>query len=98
MYEADKNFASYKDKPLVRSGNTIYYGSMIDDYITMLQIKDTVKVGDEEVAHNIAIQLMRTGLDVKPQDIVVKRTDREGLAAALEVADIWLRRALSDQA
>ena len=29
---------TYKGRPLVRSGNTIYYGDMGDKYVAMLQI------------------------------------------------------------
>ena len=33
-----KEFLTYKGKPLVRQGNTIYYGDMADDYVIMMQI------------------------------------------------------------
>ena len=34
-----KEFLTYKGKPLVRQGNTIYYGDMADDYVIMMQRK-----------------------------------------------------------
>lgn len=98
MDELNKKFFSYKDKPLVRSGNTIYYGSMLDEYVVMLQIQSTKKVGDNEVPDTIVVQLMRTDKSVKPQDVIVKKADKTGLSNALDIADIWLTRALNENA
>ena len=32
------SFLTYKEKPLVRMGNTLYYGDMRDKYVVMLTI------------------------------------------------------------
>lgn len=96
MQDLDKDFFCYKEKPLVRKGNTIYYGSMLDDYVVMMQIRDTKNVDGKEVSNNITVQLMRTATDIKPQDIVVKKSDKTGLASALEIAEIWLNRVLAE--
>lgn len=37
-----KDYLVYKGRPLIRSGNVLYYGDMKDEYIIMLQILDTV--------------------------------------------------------
>ena len=42
---AENNFLTYKDKPLVRSGNEIYYGDMADSYIIKFKIMSETKVG-----------------------------------------------------
>ncbi|MFZ2539324.1 MAG: hypothetical protein WAX04_10540, partial [Oscillospiraceae bacterium] len=76
--------------------NTIYYGSMLDDYVVMLQILDTKKSEECELSNNILVQLMRTDKSVKPQDIIVKKSEKVGLYSALEIADIWLTRALAE--
>ena len=39
----------YKNHPLRRVDNFIYYGSMADKYIVLLQILDTVKEQDMDV-------------------------------------------------
>ena len=96
MEELDKKFFCYKGKPLVRSGKTIYYGSMLDDYVVMLQIMDEKESNGVKLPNNIVVQLMRTDKDVKPQDIVVKKSEKQGLYQALDIADVWLRRALSE--
>lgn len=96
MANPNEKFFSYKGKPLVKNGNTIYYGSMLDDYVVMMTIMDTKKNGDEEVPNNILVQLMRTAKDIKPQDMIVKKSEKVGLYSALEIADIWLTRSLSE--
>ena len=96
MEELNQKFFCYKGKPLVRNGKTIYYGSMLDDYVVMLQIMDTRTENGMELANTIVVQLMRTGKDVKPQDIIVKKSEKTGLSQALDIADIWLQRALSE--
>jgi hypothetical protein len=96
MNHSNTEFFMYKGKPLVKNGNIIYYGSMKDDYVVMMQIQDTKKQGDLTLSNNIMVQLMRTGKDVKPQDIIVKKSEKVGMYAAMEIADIWLERALSE--
>ena len=51
---------TYKGHPLRRKDNLIYYGSMADSYIIMLQILSTEKVKDMEVATKVAVQLQLT--------------------------------------
>ena len=41
----EKTVLTYKGHPLMRKDNLIYYGSMADDYIVMLQILDSKKQG-----------------------------------------------------
>lgn len=91
-----KTFFCYKDKPLVRCGNTLYYGSMKDPYVVCMQILSTVKDGDKQLANDVMIQLLRTGKDVKPQDLVVKKAQKSDLYSAVDIADVWLRRALKE--
>ncbi len=96
MAEINEKFFTYKGKPLVKNGNTIYYGSMLDDYVVMMQILDTKQAGDMTLTNNVLVQLMRTKKDIKPQDMVVKKSEKTGMYSALEIADIWLTRALTE--
>ena len=44
---ADENAVlMYKGDPLMRKDNLIYYGSMADSHIVMLQVLETKKVND----------------------------------------------------
>lgn len=89
-----KKFLEYRGKPLVRSGNTIYYGNMSDPYVIMLQITGTKKVGDVDVAERVLIQLLSTDPDCRPKDRILKKSEKKGLYNAMDIGTIWLERAL----
>ena len=86
---------TYKGRPLRRKDNLIYYGTMAEKYIIMLQVLSTRKVDDLDVATKVAVQLQLTDPDLKSRDRVVKKTEKESLYAAMDVACVWLDRALS---
>ena len=86
---------TYKGHPLRRKDNLIYYGSMADKYIIMLQVLDTKKVDDLDVATKVSVQLQLTDPDLKSRDRVVKKTEKDSLYTAMDVATVWLDRALS---
>lgn len=86
---------TYKGHPLRRKDNLIYYGSMADKYIIMLQVLDTKKVQDLDVATKVSVQLQLTDPDLKSRDRVVKKSEKDSLYAAMDVASVWLARALS---
>ena len=85
----------YKGRPLMRKDNIIYYGSMSDAYIVMMQVLETKKVGDEEVASKVSVQLQLTDPNVKSRDRVTKRSEKDGIFSALDVGSVWLERALN---
>ena len=87
----------YKGYPLRRKDNLIYFGSMQDKYIIMLQILDTKKVGDMDVATKVSVQLQLTDPDLKSRDRVVKKSEKESLYSAMDVASVWLERALASK-
>lgn len=85
----------YKGHPLQRAGNIVYYGSMSDKYVIMLQIMDTKKVKDLDVATKVSVQLQLTDPSVKSRDRIVKKSEKDGFWAAMDVASVWLDRALA---
>jgi arginyl-tRNA synthetase len=85
----------YKGRPLRRKDNLIYYGSMSDKYIIMIQITETKKVKDLDVATHVIVQLQLTAPDLKFRDRVVKKSEKSSLYEAMDVATVWLDRALS---
>lgn len=85
---------TWRGYPLVRSGNVIYYGNISDPYVAMLQILSTKKVGDLEVADKVSLQLQATSPDVRTKERVQKRAEKDGLYPALDLASVWLARAL----
>ena len=87
----------YKGHPLRRKDNLIYFGSMADKYIVMLQILDTKKVKDLDVATRVSVQLQLTDPDLKSRDRVIRKTEKDGLYPAMDVATVWLERALAEK-
>jgi hypothetical protein len=87
----------YKGRPLMRKDNIIYYGSMQDPYIIFIQISETKKVGDLDVASKVSVQLQRTDPNVRSRDRIVKSSEKNGLYQAMDVGAIWLERALADR-
>ena len=95
---ADEKFPLvYKGHPLRRKDNLIYYGSMADKYIIMMQVMSTKKVKDLDVANKVVVQLQLTDPDLKSRDRVVKKSEKASLYAAMDVAAVWLERALSNK-
>lgn len=99
-----KNALVYKGHPLRRKDNILYYGSMSDKYIIMMQIMDTKPVapaagaegaGELNVATRVSVQLQLTDPTVKSRDRIVKKSEKGSLYAAMDVASVWLERALA---
>lgn len=93
---ADENAVlKYKNRPLMRKDNMIYYGSMADTHIVMLQVLETKKNGDMDIASRVSVQLQLTDPNVKGRDRIVKRSEKDGLYTALDLGCVWLERALA---
>ena len=86
---------SYKGHPLRRKDNLIYYGTMAEKYIIMLQVLSTKNINGLEMADRVSVQLQLTDPELKSRDRVVKKSEKDSLYAAMDVASVWLERALS---
>ena len=87
----------YKGHPLRRIDNLIYYGTMAEKYIIMMQILNTKKEQDLDIATKVSIQLQLTDPNLKSRDRVVKKSEKDSLYAAMDIASIWLDRALKEK-
>ena len=85
----------YKGHPLRRVDNLIYYGTMAEKYIIMMQVLESKKEQDLNVATKVSVQLQLTDPNQKSRDRVVKKSEKDSLYAAMDVAAIWLDRALA---
>ena len=85
----------YRGRPLLRQGGELYYGDMRDQYIVMLRILETKKLGDFTVASRVAVSLLKTAADASPLERIVKHGEKPGLYDALDIGAVWLERALS---
>ena len=88
---------TYKGHPLRRVDNLIYYGSMADSHIVMLQVLETRKVGGEDIASKVSVELQLTDPNVRARDRIVKKSEKEGFYTALDVGCVWLKRALANK-
>lgn len=86
---------TYRSRPLMRKDNLIYYGSMADPYIVMLQVLESKDLKDLKLATKVSVQLQLTDPNAKARDRVVKKSEKDGFYTALDVGCVWLERALS---
>ena len=91
-----QDFLTYKNRPLVRSGNTIYYGNMTDKFVIKMDFKSTKKQDDLDIADKVAVSLVHTDDNMSPKDRVIKSSEKSGLYEALDLGAMWLERALSE--
>jgi len=96
MEEKNTGFPTYKGRPLVRCGDVIYYGSMKDKYVIKMEVKSKKKTGGMDVADKVSIQLMYTDPTIRSRKQIVKSSEKNGLYLAIDIADAWLNRALSE--
>jgi len=85
----------YKGRPLMRKDNLVYYGSMADSHIVMLQILETKKVNDMDIATKVSVQLQLTDPSTRSRDRIVKKSEKDGFYTALDLGCVWLERALA---
>lgn len=87
---------SYKGRPIVRMGGIIYYGDPGEKYVIMMQVLTTEDFKDMKLSRKISVQLHLTDPEVSAVDRIVKRTEKNGMYEAFDIADIWLERALTE--
>lgn len=90
-------FLMYKGRPLVRSGNVLYYGSMAEKYVIVMQILSSKEDHGMTMSEKIQIQLMLTDPEVRMKDRIVKKSEKIGLYNAMDIGSIWLERALNEK-
>ena len=97
MADMEKSGLSYRGRPLIRKDDTLYYGSMSDKYIIMLQIQDKKTVEGAELATKVSVYLQQTNENIRPKERIVRKSEKPGLYEALDVGAVWLERALADK-
>lgn len=91
----EKKVLMYKGRPLMRKDKLVYYGSMADSHIVMMQVLETKKVNDTDIATRVSVQLQLTDPTARSRDRVVKKSEKDGFYTALDVGSVWLERALA---
>ncbi len=83
---------NFRNRPLVRCGNDFYYGSMTDKHIISIKQLAFRKSGDVDIPTRVQIQLLYTDPDIKGKGKIVKSSEQDGMAVALDLAATWLDR------
>ena len=95
MELVEGKYLEYKDKPLVREGNTICYGDKTEKCFLLLEIMSTKKdeINGEELPDKILIQI----IDSKDPNKIYKQGDKNGLYDAFSLGLVWLERELNSK-
>ena len=88
---------TYKGYPLMRKDKLTYLGSMSDSHIVLLQVLETKKEQDTEIATKVSVELQLTDPGVRAKDRIVKKSEKDGFFTALDVGCVWLKRALTQK-
>ena len=86
-----ESYFTYKTRPVVRSGKTIYYGSMAALYVVMMNITAETEENQLRTASEIKCYLMKTDKSLNPMEAISKTAVRPTLYEALELAAAWLK-------
>lgn len=94
---SEQKVLMYKGRPLMRLDSLLYYGSMADSHVVVLQILETKKVNDTDIASRVSVQLQLTDPNARPRERIVKKAEKPGLYSALDVGCVWLQRTLDNK-
>ena len=86
-------YLMYKDKPLVREGDTICYGDMTEKYILILEIFTYKDEGGVKVPDKILVQVVES----EDQNRIVRQGEKNGMYEAFGYGLIWLEQALGKE-
>lgn len=86
---------TYKGHPLMRKDTMIYYGSTADKFVVLMQVMASEPKGTIKLSKKVKVELQYTDPEISSKDRVIKTAERVGLYNALDLASIWLERALN---
>ena len=83
-------YLMYKDRPLVREGDTICYGDMSEKYILIMEIFGYKQENGVKVPDTVLVQVVESA----DQNKIVRQGQKNGLYEAFGYGLIWLEQAL----
>ncbi len=84
-------YLMYKNRPLVREGDTICYGDLTEKYILVMEIMSYKTDGDQKLPDQILVQV----LESENQSKIVRQGFHNGLYEAFGYGLIWLEHAFA---
>ncbi|MBQ2897893.1 MAG: hypothetical protein IJE46_06205 [Clostridia bacterium] len=88
----------YKERPLTRRGNEMFYGFIDDKFLVKLTVKESQSIDNLEVGTKIMVQLITNNTYLQGKERVIKQKEATGLYSALDLGFVWLDDALSFEA
>lgn len=98
MAETKNEFLMYRDKPFVRSGNTIYYGNLCDDFYLVLKILSAKEENGLKIADRVMVNLIKNDPSLKPNDRIIHKIEKSDLYSAMVIGRSWLDQAQAPKA
>ena len=86
-----EKFLEYKGKPLVRSGEEIYYGDMSESHVVKFTVLSKNAQGEPD---KVNIKLLKSDTSLKEKDRIVKESTKDTMFDALDIGFVWLERTL----
>ena len=93
MELVEGKYLEYKDRPLVREGNTICYGDKTERCFLILEIMSYQK--DEATGEDLPEKIFIQIIDSKDPNKIIKQGEKTGLYDALSLGLVWLERELN---
>ena len=85
-------YLMYKDRPLVREGDTICYGDLAEPYILVMEIMSYKEENGEKMPDTILVQVVES----EDQNKIVRQGTKNGFYEAFGYGIIWLEQALKN--
>ena len=86
----ERDVLVYREKPLLRDGNILYYGDFKENFIVRFTILESEKVNDLDMAKKITIELLEKNGDDINSAKLTKKAERTSMWAALDIGIYWL--------
>ncbi len=80
----------YREKPLLRDGNVLYFGDFNENFIVRFTILESEKVNDLDMAKKVVIELLEKNGDSIDSAKLTKKAERTSMWAALDIGIYWL--------
>ena len=91
----EQKILTYKGKPLMRKGNDLYYGNFDDKFRVHLEVDENTELMGLEIATHVNVMLETN--DIPGKEKVLKKAERDGIYAALDLGEYWLTDILSEE-
>jgi hypothetical protein len=88
-----EGFLTYRNRPMIRQDNIIYYGKKSEKYMIQYRIESEEPFGPLKIATSVVIELMTNS---GAHSRLVRQARRENLYKAVDIGTFWLEDALEN--